>query len=74
MVGEFTNIKYYKGKEIPYYRRFRQYYLSLDIDFSKIKTNSRFIKTVFKSISYIKVPFPTIELSKKKLKGHWIYF
>ena len=74
MVGEFTNIKSYKGKEIPDYRRFRQYYLSLDIDFSKIKTNSRFIKTVFKSISYIKVPLPTIEFSKKKFKGHWIYF
>tara|TARA_A100001015_G_scaffold195748_1_gene218301 strand:- start:5708 stop:6604 length:897 start_codon:yes stop_codon:yes gene_type:complete len=74
MIGEFTNIKSYKGIEIPDFKRFRQYYLSLDIDFSKIKTNSRFIKTVFKSISYLKIPLPTIELSQKKLKGHWIYF
>ena len=74
MIGEFKNLSSYKGEEIPNFERFRQFYLSLDIDFSKIKTNSKFIKGVFTTLSYIKIPLPTLEISQKKIKGHFIYF
>jgi len=74
MIGEFKNLSSYKGEEIPNFERFRQFYLSLDIDFSKIKTNSKFIKGVFTTLSYIKIPLPTLEISQKKIKGHFIHF
>ena len=74
MIGEFKNLSSYKGMEIPNFERFRQFYLSLDIDFSKIKTNSKFMKAVFTTLSYIKIPLPTLEISQKKIKGHFIYF
>ena len=74
MIGEFKNLSSYKGVEIPNFERFRQFYLSLDIDFSKIKTNSKFMKGVFTTLSYIKIPLPTLEISKKKIQGHFIYF
>ena len=74
MIGEFKNLSSYKGIEIPNFERFRQFYLSLDIDFSKIKTNSKFMKGVFTTLSYIKIPLPTLEISQKKIKGHFIYF
>ena len=74
MIGEFKNLSSYKGIEIPNFERFRQFYLSLDIDFSKIKTNSKFMKAVFTTLSYIKIPLPTLEISQKKIKGHFIYF
>ena len=74
MIGEFKNLSSYKGMEIPNFERFRQFYLSLDIDFSKIKTNSKFMKCVFTTLSYIKIPLPTLEISKKKTQGHFIYF
>ena len=74
MIGEFKNLSSYKGEEIPNFERFRQFYLSLDIDFSKIKTNSKFMKGVFTTLSYIKIPLPTLEISQKKIKGHFIYF
>ena len=74
MIGEFKNLSSYKGVEIPNFERFRQFYLSLDIDFSKIKTNSKFMKGVFTTLSYIKIPLPTLEISQKKIKGHFIYF
>ena len=74
MIGEFKNLSSYKGEEIPNFERFRQFYLSLDIDFSKIKTNSKFMKAVFTTLSYIKIPLPTLEISQKKIKGHFIYF
>jgi uncharacterized protein YfiM (DUF2279 family) len=55
--------------------RKRQYYLSLDIDLSRIKTNSHFLKSVFSVLNVIKVPFPTLEFNDKNgIKFHAIYF
>ena len=55
--------------------RKRQYYLSLDVDLTKIKTNSHVLKSVFDVLNVIKVPFPTLELDGKNgLKAHFIYF
>lgn len=55
--------------------RQRQYYLSLDVDLSKIKTNSRLLKSLFDVFNTIKVPCPTLEFNDKNgLKFHYIYF
>lgn len=55
--------------------RQRQYYLSLDVDLSKIKTNSRLLQSLFDVFNTIKVPFPTLEFNDKKgFKFHYIYF
>ncbi|WP_405570733.1 DUF2279 domain-containing protein [Winogradskyella sp. Asnod2-B02-A] len=55
--------------------RKRQYYLSLDVDLTRIKTNSNVLKSIFDVINVIKVPFPTLELdSNGRLKGRLIYF
>ncbi|WP_431136914.1 DUF2279 domain-containing protein [Psychroserpens mesophilus] len=55
--------------------RQRQFYLSLDVDLSKIKTNSRLLRSLFDVFNMIKVPFPTLEFNDKNgLKLHYIYF
>lgn len=55
--------------------RTRQYYLSLDIDLTRIKTNSNVLKTIFDVFNVIKIPFPAIELnSEGRLKMHYFYF
>ncbi|MBR9846083.1 MAG: DUF2279 domain-containing protein [Algicola sp.] len=55
--------------------RQRQYYLSLDVDLSKIKTNSRLLRSLFDVFNTIKVPFPTLEFNDKNgFKFHYIYF
>lgn len=54
--------------------RYRKCYLSLDLDLGKIKTRSKFLNTVLKTINFIKVPAPAIEFSKKGMKGHAFYF
>lgn len=57
------------------FNRFRQYYLSLDVDLSRIKTNSHVLKTVFSVINVIKIPFPTLEFnSEKGVVFHLLYF
>lgn len=55
--------------------RVRQFYLSLDVDLTKIKTESKFLQTLFSTINFIKIPAPTLEISTNgKSKFHWIYF
>lgn len=55
--------------------RIRQYYLSLDIDLSRIKTKSHFLKTLFDVLNLIKVPFPALEInSDGGIKMHYLYF
>ena len=61
------------GNQI-YFERYRQYYLSLDVDLTRIKTKSKFLKTIFYSIGFIKIPAPSIEFNKNGVKGHWLGF
>ena len=75
MYGEVENITRYQGVDIPYATRYRQYIISLDLDWTKIDTNSEVLKLVFQGLSFIKFPFPAIEFtSQGKFMGHWIYF
>ena len=63
------------GNPLPHFDRVSQYYLSMDIDWTKIKTNSGFLKFTFKLLSFVKLPFPTLEYnSQDGFVGHWIYF
>ncbi|MES2478968.1 MAG: DUF2279 domain-containing protein [Bacteroidota bacterium] len=75
MIGEFENLHSYYGVKIPEYQRYRQYLLSLDIDWTKIKTNNRILKTLFQGMFMVKLPFPAIEINGLgQVKGHWLYY
>jgi len=75
MYGEFENITDYNGVPIPKTQRYRQYLLSLDIDWTRIKTRSKFLQVLFKGMTFIKLPFPTLEYnSKGQFKGYWLYY
>lgn len=54
---------------------YRQFYLSLDVDLTKIKTKSKFLRSVFSVVNFIKIPAPTLEFrSKGGIKFHYLYF
>ena len=53
--------------------RFRQYYLSLDVDLSRIKTKSNVLKAIFSTLNFVKIPLPTLEFSKKRCVFHLFY-
>lgn len=56
-------------------QKFRQIYLSFDVDLAKINTKSHFLKTIFSVFNTIKIPAPTLEYTANKgLKAHLIYF
>lgn len=51
--------------------RYRQFYLSFDVNLNNINTKSNVLKTIFSVLNVIKVPLPTIEFnSKKKVVFH----
>lgn len=75
MYGEFENIATFNGTAVPETERYRQFLLSPDIEWSRIKTESKFLKLVFHGMSFIKVPLPALEYtSKGRFKGHWLYY
>lgn len=54
---------------------YRQFYLTFDVDLTKINTSSKFLKSLFSVINFIKIPAPTLEFrSKGGIKFHYLYF
>lgn len=56
------------------YKSYRQYYLSLDIDFAHVKTKKKWLQYVLYPLNIIHIPFPALEFSKKGLTFHPLYF
>lgn len=45
--------------------QYRQFYLSFDVDLTRIKTESHVLKTIFSVLNVIKIPLPTIEFNRQ---------
>jgi len=56
------------------YVPYRQYYLSLDIDLTKIKSRRKFVRTIGFLVNSIKIPAPALEFSKKGIAFKPFYF
>ena len=55
--------------------KYRQFYLSLDLDLTKIDTKSHFLKTIFSVLNAVKIPAPTLEYSPQRgFKFYALYF
>lgn len=54
--------------------RYRQFYLSLDVDLTRIKTRSKLLKSVFYAVGFVKIPAPAMVFSKHGVKGNLLGF
>ncbi|MEZ5038616.1 MAG: DUF2279 domain-containing protein [Saprospiraceae bacterium] len=55
--------------------RSTQFYLSLDIDLTRIPTKHRWLKTAFNALHWIKIPAPTLEINTLgKVRGYGMYW
>ncbi len=75
MTGAFFNPLYIDagGWQINF-DRYRQFYLSFDVDLTRIKTKSKFFNTIFYTVGFIKIPAPAIEFNKYGIKGSLLGF
>jgi uncharacterized protein YfiM (DUF2279 family) len=69
--GWMVNNQYYARPDL---KRSRQYYLSIDVDFERIKTNKKWVRGVLTFLNFIKLPAPALSLSNGKLTGSLLYF
>jgi len=78
MFGARSNIAVDKNGNVIFDRsdikRYRQWYLSPDVDFTKIRTHKKGLKALFFILSAVKFPAPTLEFSNGSFKGHWFVF
>jgi hypothetical protein len=70
-IGTFPDGTPFDRRDIP---RYRQWYLAPDVDFTRIKTNSKLLHTVFYILNGFKFPAPALELSRGKLRARAIVF
>jgi hypothetical protein len=78
MFGGTENIARDKNGAITFNRsdvpRYRQWYLAPDVDLTRIKTKSKFLKTTFFLLNSLKFPTPSIGFSKKGVEWSWMHF
>ncbi len=57
------------------YPRMRQFYFSADIDWTKIPTEKKGLKTLFEILNIVKIPFPALEVNTQgEVNWHWFQF
>ncbi|MBN9379978.1 MAG: DUF2279 domain-containing protein [Chitinophagaceae bacterium] len=75
MIGGVQNPTEIKGKPIPSFKRYRQFYFAFDTDLYRADGLSPLSTTLLKLNRTIKMPAPAIEWNKEEgTKWHWIYF
>ncbi len=74
MTGAEHNTSSYNGNAIPDYERYSQYFLSFDVDLTKIPVKSKWLKAVFNTLNIIKIPAPALEFNKHKTMLYFINF
>ncbi|MDP1624045.1 MAG: DUF2279 domain-containing protein [Bacteroidales bacterium] len=75
MTGGAINIMNENGKPMPEFSRYRKFYLSVDVDLTRIPTKSQVLKTVFTILSFIKIPAPALEYNTLgQIKTHAFHY
>ena len=77
MYGGFENMWQDNGLhyDASHVERYHQFYLSLDADLTKIKSNNPFLRTILPIFNIFKMPAPTLEItSRGDVIFHFIHF
>jgi len=74
MIGANSNPAFHNDEPLPGFDRYRQFYISPDIDLTRIKTKSPLLNKTLKTFGFLKIPLPALEFSSKGVKFHPLYF
>ena len=71
--GMLSGVKDVDNQVLTSNSRYRQYYLSFDVNLNAIRTNSNLLRSIFDVLNMIKIPFPTLEFNKNGSVFHLFY-
>lgn len=74
MTGANSNTAFHNEQPVPGFDRYRQFFISPDIDLTRIRTKSVLLNKTLKAFGFLKIPLPTVEFSSKGTKFHPFYF
>lgn len=74
LIGDGSTYVYYDGSTQLNFTPYRQFFLSLDIDFEDLPVKNKFLKAILKGINVFKMPFPALEMNQNGLKFRPFYF
>jgi hypothetical protein len=75
MIGGVSNPKEINGRPIPDFKRYRQFYFSLDTDLYRVEGLSPLSTTLLKLNRTLKMPAPALEWNEgQATKWHWFYY
>lgn len=75
MYGAFDNHAALRDTRIPVVSRRRQVFFSLDVDWSRIETDSSLLRLLLQGLDFVKLPFPAIEVtSDGAVRAHVVFF
>ncbi len=64
-----------EGEGLPGLEPYRQFYLSPDLDLTRIRTRSKYVRSILFVLNSIKIPAPALEFQGNgRVVGHWLYF
>ena len=72
--GMLAGVKDVDNQVLTSNERYRQYYLSFDVNLNAIRTNSKLLRSIFDVFNMIKIPLPTLEINKNKCVFHLFYY
>lgn len=75
MTGANENAGGTPSDQIPPFVQYRKFFLSVDVDLTRIPTRSKFLKGMFNILGFIKIPAPALEYNTLgQFKFHPFYF
>jgi len=75
IIGGSENPPENNGNPIPEFQRTSRYFLTLDVDLTRIPTRSKVLKGIFTILGIIKIPMPTLEYNaRNNFVFHYLYF
>ncbi|MGC6430491.1 MAG: DUF2279 domain-containing protein [Jejuia sp.] len=72
--GMLSGLKVADNQMLTTIPRFRQLYLSLDVNLANLRTKSLLLKSIFDIFNMIKIPFPTLEFNKNGAVFHLFHY
>ena len=72
--NENKTVIYGEGGQRITFERLRNYYTSVDINLSKVKTKNKTLKALLSTFNILKIPAPALAFNKHGVKFHYLYF